>query len=236
MKNIDVYLIVISIIFAVVLQFTKAQEKKQAIPELTEMHQYIRPMWHKGYAEKDYQLLKALYADLISQFEKLKNAPFPTEWPDKQRHWEAGINRMENALAQYGKAITADSADQLLAAAKNTHDEFEALMQIIHPPIPEIDEFHKILYYVYHEYLPAQDWEKVRGSIEDFEIQMAAIEKVQLPKKMNSKKDDFGAAQKDLADAVKQLSKLKNSDDTEKLAQAVEKLHEAYIQLKEVLE
>jgi hypothetical protein len=116
-KRIDIYLIVISIIFAFMIKYTKAQEKKQSIPELTEMHQYIRPMWHKGYAEKDYQLLKALYADLINQFEKLKNAPFSAEWPNKKRHWEAGINRLESALTQYGKAITADSTEQLLTAA-----------------------------------------------------------------------------------------------------------------------
>lgn len=236
MKRIDIYLIVTSIIFAFIVQYTKAQEKNQAIPELTEMHQYIRPMWHKGYSEKDYQLLKVLYADLISQFEKLKNTPFPAEWLNKKPHWEAGLNRLESALAQYGKAITTDSNEQLLNAAKNTHDAFEGLMQIIHPPIPEIDEFHNILYHVYHEYLPNNDWEKVKASIDDFEIQMAAIEKVELPKKMSSKKIDFESAQNDLAEAVKKLSKLKDSNDTKKLAQAIEKLHEAYVQLNEVLE
>jgi hypothetical protein len=211
------------------------QEEKQAakpdVPELREMHHYIHPMWHTGYPEKDIKLLHSLYPDLAAQFGKLQNAPFPEEWADRKLHWQQGLDKMQNTLKAYKSAMDSNNDEALLQAVRELHDNFEGLMMVINPPIPEIDDFHKTLYYVYHDYLPNKDWENINRSVDEFGVKMEKIEKVVLPKWMADQEEQFNTARQNLKQAVQELASLKNTEDKAQLEKAIEKVHEAYVKL-----
>ena len=227
--------ITITIILIMLIMVLAQHEEKQAsqpeIPELQEMHHYIQPMWHKGYPEKDIKLLHSLYPELYAQFEKLKNAPFPEEWPDRKMHWQQGLNQMQNTLKSYKNAMDNNNQEELLKAVRELHDNYEGLMMIVNPPIPEIDDFHKTLYHVYHDYLPNKDWEKIAQSVNEFEKKMENIEKVVLPKWMADQEAQFNTARQNLKQAVQELASLKNTEDKAELEKAIEKVHEAYVGL-----
>ena len=94
---------IIFLALAALVLFThcQRQEQTQSQPEITEledMHHFIRPMWHDAYPAKDIEQLKLLYPDLEQQFQKLKDAPFPAEWPDKKMHWQQGVAEMGQTL------------------------------------------------------------------------------------------------------------------------------------------
>ncbi len=201
------------------------------IPELREMHHYIHPMWHKGYPQKDIPLLQSLYPDLSSQFEKLQQAEFPEEWPERKMAWQQGLTKMQQTLKNYKNAIDNNDAEALLTAARALHDNFESLMQIVNPPIPEIDDFHKTLYHVYHDFLPNKNWEGIWQSIDEFNQKLANLEKVTLPKWMADQEEQFIKARKNLRQAVEDLTKLKGSTDQKELEKAVERVHQAYVEL-----
>jgi hypothetical protein len=212
----------------------ESQVNEPQIPELQQMHDYIRPMWHQAYPDKDIAMLKSLYSDLAASNQKLQSAAFPEEWADRQMHWQEGLKKMEFTLQAYKTAMDSGDDKGLLEAARKLHDAYEGLVMIVNPPIPEIDDFHKTLYHVYHDYLPNQNWEMVRKSIPEFEQKMTAIDKVVLPKWMGSAQEAFDTARRDLAGTVKELAKLKESGDAEQLEQAVENLHSAYERLQAV--
>ena len=206
------------------------------IPELKQMHESIYPMWYKGYPDKNYELLKSIYPDLESQFQILNKADFPAEYPDRKMRWQEDLEKMESNLQDYKKAIDEQNHENLLAAARAVHDTFEWLVRIINPPIPELDQFHKVLYYVYHDYLPEQNWQKLNESIDQFQDAMNNLNNAKLPDWMSDDKAEFDARRQNLAQAVAELAALKNSDNTDKIAQAVENVHTAYVGIEGILE
>ncbi len=232
-------IILLAIILMPVFLLAQAEEKhveNPDVPQLKEMHHYIYQMWHKGYPEKDIALLKTLYPDLQEQYQNLENVEFPEKWQDRQMHWNEGLSQMKNSLDSYQMAMESGDEEALLDATRKLHDDFERLVRIVNPPIPEIDDFHKTLYHVYHDYLPEKKWDKLRESIDEFSTKMAAIEKVSLPKWMSENEAKFDEARKNLSEAVDRLVKLKDSEDTGKLETAVEELHSAYVNLEASME
>jgi hypothetical protein len=217
-------------------QVEVAPQENPDIPELKQMHHVIYSLWHKGYAEKDTALLQSLYPDLEKQYRNLQNVEFPQEWPDREMHWKEGLTEMGNTLETYKKAMAHKNKQELLTSAREIHDDFERLVRIVNPPIPEIDEFHKILYHVYHDYLPAKDWDKIRESIPQFQAKMEGINNITASKWMSGDEKQFSEARQKLNQAVENLALLKQSKDKNKLEQAVEELHEAYTKLESTLE
>ena len=96
--------------------------------------------------------------------------------------------------------------------------------------------FHKILFHVYHDYLPAKDWTKVRQSVPLFEDKINALQSVKLPGWMADKEEVFQKGCQKLEKAVSNLGKIdKNSKDTV-WESAIEKVHDAYVSLAEIME
>lgn len=213
----------------------ESQSKKITIPELTAMHEAIYPLWHKAYPEKDVQLLQALYPDLEEHFRKLRDSKFPEQWPDRKMHWQEGLNTMKNALKSYKNAVDTNHQENLLSSAEKVHSAYEQLVKVVNPPIPEVDAFHEVLYYVYHHYLPNQNWEKIDESIAQFSERMSSLNQAELPKWMYDKQAAFDSARQNLAVMVDELAKLKGTDEHQQIQSAVLNLHDAYEKMEEVL-
>jgi hypothetical protein len=107
---------------------------------------------------------------------------------------------------------------------------------IINPPIPELDEFHQVLFYVYHDYLPEKNWQEVRASADKFKMKVEALEKADLPKWMGDKDEDFRKATEELDKAVNQLAELTPENDDSEWETRIEQVHDAYVNLASTLE
>jgi hypothetical protein len=212
------------------------QVQKLVIPELQEMHEVIYPMWHKAYPQKDTELLKALYPQLIEHYHQIEKVEIPKEYQDRQHQWSRMLAKMNTSLNDYEQAMSENNKEALLSAARQVHDAYEGLAKVVNPPLPEIDEFHKVLYNVYHIYLPEDRWDDIKASIPKFESTLADINQVELPQWMSDKKDAFDKARQDLTIAVENLAKLKDSNDHSSIKDAVLKVHDAYEKLENVME
>ena len=86
MKHSSISIFVLLAIFSFLPAFgQKTETQKIEIPALDQMHKSIHPLWHKAYPNKDSDLLKSLYPDLEKDYQNLKNAEFPPQWPDRKR-------------------------------------------------------------------------------------------------------------------------------------------------------
>jgi len=175
--------------------------------------------------------LKELYPKILGQYQLLKEATFPEQWEDKKLHWNEGVSQMGKTLDEYKLAMDNDNTENLLQAARKLHDDFENLMMIVNPPIPELDDFHKTLYYVYHDYMPEKNWDMLKASIPEFEKKLQALQDAEVPRWMEENKDTYQAAINQLQGAVENLSRLKDSNDGALLEKAVEEIHDAYVNL-----
>lgn len=212
------------------------QEIPTTVPALDAFHEVIMPMWHTAYPNKDYAELRALARDVDAGIAKIAAAKLPPILHEKEEAWAKGLATLKAAGAAYGKAAAGKDDPALLKAAETLHTAYEAMVQIVRPVLPEMNEFHKILYVVQHTYVPEKNWAAVCKVSGDLLAKAQAIAGATLPKRAASKADAFkqaaGALTAD-AQALVGACKANRAADIEKAADAV---HTRYEGLNKIFE
>lgn len=102
--------------------------------------------------------------------------------------------------------------------------------------VPALNEFHSVLYMVYHYYMPQDSLEEIKVSIGKLQEKMAALNKVTLPPRFKGKEESFTAARKQLDKTVTELAAMVPSNVFGKIKAAIEVMHTSYKTLAEVFE
>ncbi len=218
-----------------------AQEKAPAtsetegtVPELTAFHEIIYPIWHTAYPEKDIAALKSYVPKINELAANVYAAKLPPILHEKEAKWQAGLAEFRKAVDAYGAAAKGTDEQALLNAAESLHMRYEMLVRAIRPVLPEMDEFHKVLYVVYHKDLPDKKWDEVRKAAPVLLSKAEAVAKAQLPKRFEAKSADFQAASAALVEAARELAGTAN--DGPALEKAVNKVHAKYEALSKIFE
>ena len=82
----------------------------------------------------------------------------------------------------------------MLDAAEVLHAKYEMLVRTIRPVLKEMDEFHKVLYVVYHKDLPAKNWEAIRAAAPDLKAKAEAVTQAKLSTRLEPKAETFAKA------------------------------------------
>lgn len=218
-----------------------AQEKAMApsetdssVPELTAFHEIIYPIWHTAYPEKDIAALKSYVPRINELAANVYAAKLPGILREKEANWQAGLAEFRKAVDAYNAAAKGADDQALLNAAEALHMRYEMLVRAIRPVLPEMDEFHKLLYVVYHKYLPDKKWDDVRKAGPELLTKAEAVAKAQLPKRYEAKTAEFKAASAGLVEAAQGLAATGN--DGPALEKAVNKVHARYEALTKIFE
>jgi len=212
------------------------EETESTVPELMEFHSIIYPIWHDAYPDKDYEALRSYVSEINSLAEKVYTASLPGILRDKQSKWEEGLKEFKKAVDDYNSAAASDDNEALLQAAEDLHSKFEMMVRIIRPVLKEVDEFHKVLYVIYHKYLPEKEFDKIKSVKEDLLVKAEAITQAELPKRLADKNEKFTHAAQELYESVKNLNNTFNSWDEEVITSAVEHMHTKYQKLEAIFD
>lgn len=207
-------------------------EVTSSVQELSDFHEVVYPLWHTAYPNKDYTLFKQLLPDVNSGVEKIYAAELPGILRDKEDEWNAGLDKLRASVKDYNKACEENNEVGILTSAEELHSNFEMLVRIVKPVTKEVDEFHKVLYMIYHHYGPNKNTEELGKAIDDLYLRADELKNCVLPKWATDKKDDFAKAADELYNSTKALQTLKNSkaDDTQ-INAGIEKVHTNYQKL-----
>jgi len=213
-----------------------SKEVSATVLALTEFHKVIYKIWHTAWPNRDYDMLIAL----LPEIEKGTAAIISTELPgilrDKKAAWEKGVEELRTIVQEYRAAVETKQKQSLLDAAEKLHAQYEALVRVIRPPLRQLEEFHAVLYMVYHYYMPGELLDKIRASVEPLREKMAALNRATLPTRFKGKEASFTVAREDLEKAVTELAAAVSSNDLAKIKNAVETMHSRYVTLAAVLE
>lgn len=172
------------------------EETKSRVKELSEFHEIIYSIWHTAYPEKNYAALR----EYILEVNRLAKNVFKTKLPgilrDKKAKWDEGLEHLKKAVEDYNKAAAGEDDQALLDAAEALHAKDEMMVRLIRPVLKEIDEFHKVLYVVYHKYLPNKEFDKIKSVSDDFILKAEVITKATLPKRLEGKRRNFALLQR----------------------------------------
>lgn len=214
----------------------QTQDTVWRVPELDDFHDVMHPIWHTAYPDKDYDALKK-YVDEVNQKAKaVYSAQLPGINREKQLKWNEGVMQFQSAVEDYNKYAAADDNEGLLKAAENLHTKYEMLVRIIRPVLKEIDEFHKVLYIVYHDYLPNKKYKMIVKVADDLVKKAKAITGAKLPARLESKKDAFNLAAAELLTSTRDLKKRVKTKNKISIDAAVENMHTKYQNLEGIFE
>jgi hypothetical protein len=213
-----------------------AQETESAVPELSAFHEVIYPIWHTAYPDKDIVLLKSLVPQVDELAAKVFAATLPGILRDKQVKWDAGLAEFRKSVEAYDAAAKGTDDKAMLDAAEALHAKYEALVRTIRPVLKEMDEFHKILYVVFHTDLPAKNWDAVRAAAPELKAKAEAIVPAKLSTRLQAKAEPFAKAADELVKAATVLAGLGPKADGAAVEQAVLKLHSRYQELEKIFD
>lgn len=211
------------------------EEMRAEVPALDEFHGVVARLWHEAWPSRDFDALAALRPEIESGAAKLKEAPLPGILRDKAPAWNAGIEELGRLVAAYSASVSEENLQATLDAGERLHAQFERLVRIIRPALPEIDAFHQVLYQLYHYQLPAYDLDGIRDSAAEMRESMASLNQAKLPSRLESKRDDYEAKRKALGEAVEQLASVARAgSDRGAVTGAVETVHDRYVDLEAI--
>lgn len=235
MKNPIIFLIVFGLSYFSSIQAQHedhSSEISSSVPELFDFHEVVYPLWHTAYPNKDYALFKQLLPDVNAGVEKIYAAKLPGILRDKEKEWNGGLDKLRASVADYNKACEENNEAGMLTAAEELHSNFEMLVRIVKPVTKEVDEFHKVLYMIYHHYGPNKNTEELSKAIDDLYLRADELKNCVLPKWATDKKDEFTKATDELYISTKELKDLKDSKSDDKQIQiSIDKVHTNYQKL-----
>jgi hypothetical protein len=211
-------------------------ETESTVPELVAFHEIIFPIWHTAYPAKDIAALQSYVPKINELAAKIYAAKLPGILREREAAWQAGVAKFKAAVEAYNTAALDGQSQGMLDAAEALHMRYEMLVRAIRPALPEMDAFHKVLYVVYHKFLPEKKWDDVRKAAPDMETKARAIAAVQLPKRLEAKAETFRTAAAGLLGASTELNRLGPSGSAAALEAAVLKVHAKYEALAKIFE
>jgi hypothetical protein len=215
---------------------TIAHEISGSVPELEEFHNIIYEIWHNAYPNKDIKALKSYVNDVNTYAGKIYEAKLPGILRDKESKWQSGLEELKKAVDEYNTAAAGTDDEQMLNMAEALHTKFEMMVRIIKPVLKEVDEFHKVLYVIYHKYLPEKNYDAIKSLCDELKAKAEAIINARPNKKVESKLDQFKNAAGDLLTSVNELYETCKGNDNSAIDYSVEKMHVKYQNLEAVFD
>lgn len=206
----------------------RASETSATVLALNEFHTVIFKIWHTAWPKKDYDMLTALLPEIEQGITAVANAELRGILREKKAAWRNGVEKLQAIVKEYEAAIEAKQKQSLLDAAEKLHAQYEALIRVIRAPLRELDDFHAVLYMLYHYYLPEDSLDEVKVSIGQLQEKMAALNKAALPSRFRGKEESFTVARNQLDKAVTDLAAMVRANESEKIKAAVEAMHTSY--------
>jgi hypothetical protein len=207
---------------------TEVNDTESRVAELENFHQIIYPIWHTYYPEKDYSGVRSCVTEVNRIAEQIYSAKLPGILRDKKEKWENGVNEFKNAVTEYSDQVRNNDNVLLLKSVEVLHTKYENLVRIIRPVLKEIEQFHKVLYVIYHTHLPDKNYEKIKQLSNELVVNAKAITEASLPSRLANKENDFNSTASQLLEATKELQAIADNEDTQKIDKAVELIHSRY--------
>jgi hypothetical protein len=214
----------------------RAAETSATVPALNEFHKVIFKIWHTAWPSKDYDMLTALLPEIEKGVAAVANAELPGILREKKAAWTNGVEKLQAIVKEYKLAIETKQKQSLLDAAEKLHTQFEALVRVIRPSLKELEDFHAVLYMIYHYYMPQDSLEEVKVSVGQLQEKMEVLNKAILPSRFKGKEESFMTARRQLDKAVNELAVMTRSNESEKIKTAVEVTHTSYQAVAKIFE
>lgn len=190
----------------------------------------MHEMWHDGWVNKDFELIKKLYPKASEFVANLEKSDVPKGLEERKDKWARGVKALSSSLEKIKAAIDQNNEKQILDEVEKFHQVYEFMVSLTKPYVKEVEEFHKSMAKLYHRNYPDFNLDEMKNDIKQMYVVLNSLDKVKLPDYYKDKTKEFKKVVKELRESVKDLDKYiqttKNlNKDDKMLKDKVEKLH-----------
>jgi hypothetical protein len=211
-------------------------ETKATVPALKAFHTVIYEIWHGAWPKKDTNRLVELLPKVEAGVRSVVKAKLPGILRERQESWEEGLVHLKAAAWEYRTAVEEKDTQAILDAAEILHTRYEQLVRAIRPALKELEDFHTVLYMLYHYYMPGDSLDRMKSSALALKEKMVALDKAVLPERLQSKEEAFASARAKLSRSVDALASIAPAGDLASIKKSVIVLHTDYQALEKVFE
>jgi hypothetical protein len=205
-----------------------AAELAADVPELDAVHEFMEPLWHEAFPAKDYAAIAAAVPRFEASLGALDAAKLPGILQDKQDRWDEQKQLLMESYEGLKAAADSGSHDDMLAFAEVFHMNYEGMVRIIRPILPELEAFHQHLYGLYHYYGPGYDLEKISVAATAMAADIPPLQAAQLPANLAEHQAHFEMAVTQLGTAVGTLIATLDKPTRADVQLAIDGVHVAY--------
>ncbi len=198
------------------------------VPELRAMHEVIYPLWHEAWADTDTVKMKSLVRPVREHVEKVRAAALPGILRDHKAEWDSGVLQLVEADRAYEDAAAGSDVKKLLDSVEELHGRFEALMRLTWPVSKQLNDYHVVLYRIYHHSMPAKDVAAIRAQSVELAEKAKALSDAPVPKRFTAKEEEIRSGITRLWNDTEALRMTAQKDDIGAIEAAVEKVHTSY--------
>lgn len=219
----------------------KEQKGVIKVKMLDDFADTMHELWHDGWVNKDFTLIKKLYPASDEFVKKLESSDVPAGLEDRKEKWGRGVKALRVAVNNIKIALDENNEKQILDEVEKFHQIFELMVSMTKPYVKEVEEFHKSMAKMYHRNYPDFNLEEMKNDIRQMYIVLDALDKVKLPDYYAKKTKEYKKVVKELRKSVKDLEKYMTKTqnlvkDDKILKDKVEKLHTDFHTLAELFE
>jgi len=210
--------------------------KRPKVDGIREFHEVLYPVWHNYFPQGDFQSIRQAIPEFKRTTEMLMEAELPQYYHTVQDDFETKRQNLALAVEELESVAQTGDDKELAKAVEDMHTAFEQMARVLAPRTRELDEFHLVLYPLWHQAMPNKDYQAVKAAIPSLEKRLSDLLRAQLPQRFKEIEPQFLEKREALRQAVQELAGVCRQDKDEKIIDKLTQMHEAYRGLDEVFE
>jgi len=157
--------------------------KKPKVEGINEFHEVLFPVWHTYFPEADFESIKESVPEFERTMEILMKAELPQFYHTVKDDFEDKREDLSIAIEKLGIVAQIGDDKELAQAVEDVHTAFEKMARVLAPRIKELDDFHLVLYPLWHQAMPKKDYQAIKAAIPSLKTKMDALMMAELPEK-----------------------------------------------------
>lgn len=210
--------------------------KKPKVEGIDEFHEVLHLVWHSYLPDSDYQSIRETVPEFRKTLEILMKSDVPAFYQHVKDDFEKKRQNLALSIEHLDSVAQGGDDKELEKAVEGVHNAFVLMAYVLAPRIKEIEEFHLVLYPLWHYAMPSKDYPTIKAAIPSLESKMDALMKAQVPERLKDNETQFIEKREELRISVEELINVCRQDKDEKIIDKLTQMHERYRDLDEVFE
>lgn len=210
--------------------------KRPGVEGLKEFHEVLFPVWHEFLPNGDYESIRKSVPEFQKSKEILMKAELPLFYQHVKDDFEKKRENLALSIEKLDSVAQTKDDKKLEEAVENMHSAFEQMARVLAPRMKEMEQFHLVLYPLWHEAMPNKDYKAIKVAIPSLESKMDALMKAEIPEDFKDIEPPIIEKREALRKAVEDLANVCRKNKDKEIIDKLTQMHESYRALDEVFE